>query len=390
MADLDDELIARAIRWCSEAGRPPSAHAVRTALAPLSWDQLLSARALLADAPPARPLGPFALADLARGAPLAEATRREREGGYGDVPGATEAAATQPSAPRSPRAPRGRKAQGPIVRRARDRSPATPSQPRAAPLLDALFESEGRAVLGRLLREHGARRAAIVAALARGWRRADGTAPGEGDLDALLEAHGLARAFASRERDELLHALRAAGGSRRRAAEALGLAPAALEAALARLGAAAAAEVVRDVKRAELRRRATLSERVRLVIEEADLLTDLGLLDEVEADLRARLPEHVRALRASGAAQLGAALARSLGAPQGAVEAFASRVGLDVGPPPPPARREPPRRDPRRDPRRAAPAPAQGRPRPAPARGAARGPRPPKPGRAGVRSRPRR
>src|SRR5512140_1848775 len=80
MPDLDDELIARALQWCAAAGRPSSADQVRAALAPLSWDQLLAARALLADAPPARPLGPRALADLARGALPDVAAERERAG----------------------------------------------------------------------------------------------------------------------------------------------------------------------------------------------------------------------------------------------------------------------------------------------------------------------
>src|SRR5512134_297427 len=49
VAEIDDELIARAIRWCAEAGSKASPDEVRTALAPLSWDELLAARALLAD-----------------------------------------------------------------------------------------------------------------------------------------------------------------------------------------------------------------------------------------------------------------------------------------------------------------------------------------------------
>jgi len=82
MAEIDDELVARAIRWCAEAARQASAGEVRAALAPLSWDQLLAARALLADPPPLRPLGPAALADIARGAPPDVAAEREREGRY--------------------------------------------------------------------------------------------------------------------------------------------------------------------------------------------------------------------------------------------------------------------------------------------------------------------
>ncbi|HET9598708.1 MAG TPA: Fis family transcriptional regulator, partial [Anaeromyxobacteraceae bacterium] len=86
MAEIDDELVARALRWCAEAGRHAAAGEVRAALAPLSWDELLAARALLADPPPARPLGPHALADLARGALPDVAAEREREGRYGPAP----------------------------------------------------------------------------------------------------------------------------------------------------------------------------------------------------------------------------------------------------------------------------------------------------------------
>src|SRR5690242_17056809 len=79
MAQIDDEFIARALRWFADAGRHPSASDVREALEVLSWDELLAARALLADPPPARPLGPLALAALARGASPEDAARRERD-----------------------------------------------------------------------------------------------------------------------------------------------------------------------------------------------------------------------------------------------------------------------------------------------------------------------
>src|SRR5512146_1007827 len=82
MPELDAELLERVARWCAEAGRSTVAAEIRRALAPLGWDELLAARALLADPPPARPLGPFALADLARGAPADVAAEREREGRY--------------------------------------------------------------------------------------------------------------------------------------------------------------------------------------------------------------------------------------------------------------------------------------------------------------------
>src|SRR5512142_1411640 len=45
MADLDPELLERAVRWCAEAGRHVGAAQVRRALAPLGWDELLAVRA---------------------------------------------------------------------------------------------------------------------------------------------------------------------------------------------------------------------------------------------------------------------------------------------------------------------------------------------------------
>jgi hypothetical protein len=255
-----------------------------------------------------------------------------------------------------------------VIRRARDRSPEPPARPPQLPRLEDLRRPEGRAVLERLLRRHGARRAAIVAALAASWRRDDGRPPGDDDLAALLEHHGLSRAFARRERDELLHELRAAGGVRGAAAARLSLDAAGLRAALTRLDAAEEAERIRGERRAELRGRATLSERVRLVLAEEERLRDLELLDEFEADLRTRLPEHVRALRA-GRSPLRPALAASLSLDLPAAEALAARFHLDLGPKA--ERRGSPsrRRGGRRPPPSAPPSPGRGRPARGPRRG---------------------
>ena len=354
-AALDDELVARAMRWCGEAGRPCSASALRSALAPLSWDELLAARAILADPPTARPLGPLALADLARGTSPAEAASRQREGLYGAGPGVEATVPesdvslperTRPAAsPRGARRPRG--AAAPVVRRARDRAPAGPPPAKAAPRLDSLFAPAGRAVVERLLRERGARRAELLAALRQDYTLGDGGAPGDPDLDALLDAHGLARAFARHERDELVHALRVAGGSRAAAAAALGLGAEAFEIALARLGATAEAEAVRDGHREELRRRATLGERARLLLTEGERLTDLGLAGELEDDLRTRLPGHVRALRSSSRRPAMANLALSLSVGHRELAALVRRLGLSLGLDesrrPPDARRTAPR-----------------------------------------------
>jgi hypothetical protein len=186
-------------------------------------------------------------------------------------------------------------------------------------------------VLEALIRRHGARASPLARALAEGWRRADGAEPGEADLRALLDAHGLLHSFQRRERDAALHALRASGGIRHGAAAALGIAPEAFDALLARSGAEREAEALRDERRREIRRRATLSERAHLLLAEAERLADLGILDEVGADLAKRLPEHLRALRAGGAASLEAALGRSLSLGREEVRALGRRLGLDLG-----------------------------------------------------------
>lgn len=336
MADLDAELLDKVARWCAEAGRTAGEREIRRALSRLGWDELLALRALLADPPPARPLGPRALADMARGAPADVAAEREREGRYAaeDEPDDAPPPAFAAPAP-TPRPARGRsraKARPSLViRRVRDREPAPAPTVLAQAPLDELRRPEGRAELERLVRRLGARRRALAAALAARWRRPDGAPPSEDDLAALLDHHGMARAFERRERDELLHAVRAAGGVRPAAAERLGLDVAGLDAALARLGAAADAERVREERRAELRGRATLSERVSLLLAEEGRLRDLGLLDEFEVDLRARLPEHVRALRTTGE-PLRDALAASLSLAPVVAAGLAARLGIELGP----------------------------------------------------------
>ena len=333
-ADLDDELVARALRWCAEAGRPCSVAGVRRALGELSWDELLSARALLADPPPAGPLGPSALADMARGRPAAEAAARERAGLYQDG-GPAEAPLPPPAREVAAAARKGgrgsaRRAAAPVVHRARDRvAPGAVLAP-TLPSVDALFAPAGRAALEQLVRQHGARRAPLLAAIARTHVRGDGSPPGEDELAALLETHGLARGFAHRERDELLHALRAAGGLGGQAAASLGLTPGELEAALTRLDAAAEAERIRAGHREELRRRATLGERARLLATEPQRLAELGLAAELEEDLRARLPGHVRALRASPRGASAGALADSLAVGAAELAALLRRLGLDL------------------------------------------------------------
>jgi hypothetical protein len=222
MAELELETIERAVRWCAEAGRQTTPVEVRAALGSLGWDQLLAVRALLADPPPARPLGPHALADLARGVPSDLAAEREREARY---PSPAAAPPARPvAAPASPPTGASRKRNGRrsrrsqvVVRKLVAAAPPVASQPPRRPLFEELLLPAGRGELERLIRTHGGRRPRLVAAIAERHRRADGAPVGDVDLDAALEHHGLDRAFGRRERDELVHAVRAAGAEPRAA-----------------------------------------------------------------------------------------------------------------------------------------------------------------------------
>lgn len=363
MADVDAELAERVARWCAEAGRGSASTEILRALAPLGWDDLLAVRALLADPPPARPLGPFALVDIARGVAPEIAAEREREGRYRREEEPEQATGLSPPPRPARRRPAARKrSTALVIRRARDRAPAQAAALPDPPRIEDLRRPEGRTVLEQLLRRHGAQRVTIARALAAGWRRDDGATPGEEDLSSLLDHHGLTRVFARRERDELLHALRAARGFRPAAADRLALDLAGLDAAIARLGVLEEAERIREERRTELRARGTLAERVRLLLGEEPRLRDLGLVEEIEADLRARLPEHVRALRLGGA-PLAEAFARSLSIDGPAAERVAKHFGLDLGASRGRTRRPPAARPPRRGPPRGGrPAKSGGRP----------------------------
>ncbi|HET7755365.1 MAG TPA: Fis family transcriptional regulator, partial [Anaeromyxobacteraceae bacterium] len=256
MAEIDDELMARVLQWCAEAGHPSSPAEVRDALSSLSWDALLAVRAVLADPPPTQPLGPAALADIARGTAPEIAAQRERDRAPGAPVGATGEEGAAPSAPPAARAPETKKARGKatrriatvVIRRARDRREDDTPGDAPPPLLDDLFLSEGRAVLERWVRRHGARRARLVEELSA-WRRPDGSPPGDDDLARLLDAHGLTRPFERREREEILHAVRASGGTLAGAAHALGISTDALAASTERVGIATEVERIRDERR---------------------------------------------------------------------------------------------------------------------------------------------
>jgi hypothetical protein len=363
MAELELETIDRAVRWCAEAGRQTTPNEVRTALGELGWDQLMAVRALLADPPPARPLGPNALADMARGVPADAAAEREREERYPRpveevLPRPVAATPSLPVAAAKKKAgKRSRRAQV-VVRKLAAATPATALQPPRLPLIETLLLPAGRGELERLIRTHGGRRPRLVAAIAATYRRANGAPPGDADLDTALEHHGLARAFGRRERDELVHAVRAAGAVLAQAAAALGHDLASLGAAITRLELDADVKRLREARRRDLRSRATLSERALLLVGNADKLADLDLLEEFERDLAKRLPDHLRALSTTGE-PLELGLARTLALPVASVKELLARLGVELRAPAP-ALRPPERTSPHRNPRATPPAPAAG------------------------------
>jgi hypothetical protein len=336
MAELDLETIERAVRWCAEAGRQTTPGELRLALGTLGWDQLLTVRALLADPPPARPLGPHALADLARGVPADVAADRERAERY-PRPGAAPSGPLHPPAPAGPptaiaavkKGRKGSRRAQVVVRKASAAPTASASQPPRLPLFEELLLPAGRGALERLLRRHGGRRPMLVAAIAATHRRADGGPVGDADLDAALEHHGLDRAFLRRERDELSHAVRAAGAVLTQAAAALGHDLASLGAAVARLGLEDDVRRLRDARRRDLRARATLAERALLLVGSADKLADLELVAEFERDLKERLPEHLRALSTTGE-PLELGLARTLALPVTTVRPLLVQLGVEL------------------------------------------------------------
>ena len=325
MPEIDREFLHRAVRWCAESGRPAREEDVRVVLEPLGWDELLAVKATLADPPPARDLSPLDLVTLSRGVPLPALPARAP---------ALPPDAARTRAPRKKGARALRPAAGPRIRRARDQVASPAAGAAALPVLDGLFRESGRAEIGRLVRRLGANRVAILADLASRWASGDGTPPSPADLDRLLEHHGLARGFAERERALHLHAVRKHGGVMVRMARELGAAPEDVREVIDRLGLRSATDSVRELRRRALDRKATLSERTRLLDEEADALADLGLLARYEEDLRRRLPEHLRALTVGGRTPSAADLGRSLSLSRSAVDRLVLRFGLRLRPAP--------------------------------------------------------
>jgi hypothetical protein len=346
--------------FCRRAGAPAAPRAVREALSTVSEADDFRVLALTDAEPPVRPLGPFAVVDLARGTPAETAALRERSGYYAlveellalqDVSGAAPAPvpamptlaapprpiAATPAAPpaeaRTPPArdetlaptlaeriaPRRRAAQAPAAPRGR----FTQVEVQRAPL-ESLEGPEGRVVLETLFMQHG-HRIALLRALAQGYSGIRGE-PSAAELDALLDRHGLLEATESSERELLRAALSEHRGALGRVAWALGLRAPELSAVVSRLGLGPEVDLARERFRREALAPASWTARLDL-LGRRKYLEDLGVEREFEDRLRGDLERELHALGPDGNDRP-AALARRLAVSPTLVGRALERLGL--------------------------------------------------------------
>jgi hypothetical protein len=343
--------------FCRRAGTPAAPRAVREALSTVSEADDFRVRAVTDAEPPVRPLGPFAVVDLARGTPADTAALRERSGYYALVeellaaqdgrvppPAPPLVAALPAPAPAAPVTTPARQAGPPTPPRAappppvaeriapRRRAAAVPAAPRGrftqveaerSPL-ESLERPEGRAILETLFGQHG-HRMAVLRALAHGYtgQRGDPSAP---ELDALLAQHGLLEAAEGSERGLLLAAVSEHRGALGRVAWALGLRGAELGALISRLGLEPEVERLRERFRREALAPASWTARLDL-FGRRKYLEDLGVERQFEDLLRGDLGKELRALDA-GDEDLPVALGRRLGVSPTLVGRTLERLGL--------------------------------------------------------------
>jgi hypothetical protein len=339
--------------FCRRAGTPAVPRAIRNALSTLSEADDFRVRAVTDAEPPVRPLGPFAVVDLARGTPADTAALRERSGYYTlveellalhDARDAVSAPATPslpapaatPAAPELPASPRpAATSPAPTVAERiapRRRAAAVPAAPRGrftqveagrAPL-EILEGPDGRTTLETLLAQHGHRIAALRA-LAHGYTgsRGDPSAP---ELDDLLLHHGLLEAAEARERELLLSALSEHRGALGRVAWALGLRGAELTALVSRLGLEPEVERLRERFRREALTPSSWTARLDL-LGRRKYLEDLGVERDFEDRLRGDLSREMHALGPE-AEDVPAALARRLAVSPTLVGRALERLGL--------------------------------------------------------------
>jgi hypothetical protein len=352
--------------FCRRAGTPAAARAVREALSTVTEADDSRVRAVTDAEPPVRPLGPFAVIDLARGTPPDTAALRERSGYYALVEEllaladlrATEPAPLPASAVPAPaeQSPSAAPPQPPVqeaatsARGGRRSEPASPTvaeriaprrrtaQPPEQPAprgrftqgelqrapLEALEEPEGRATLESLLAQHG-HRTALLRTLAHGYTGSRGE-PSATELDALLAHHGLLDAAEASERELLLAALSEHRGALGRVAWTLGLRGPELTALISRLGLGPEVDRLREHFRREVLTPPSWTVRLDL-LGRRKYLEDLGLDREFEDRLRGDLGREIRALDADGE-DVPAALARRLSVSPTLVGRALERLGL--------------------------------------------------------------
>jgi hypothetical protein len=334
--------------FCRRAGAPASPREVRSALSAISEADDFRVRAVTDAEPAARPLGPYAVVDLARGTPPELAALRQRGGYYAlveemldaeppvsttqeshptDTPGLTggaepisrPSAVAQRIAPLSRQSPGG---EGPA--QPRGRFTQLESQP--APF-DELYRPEQRESLQRLLQQH-AHRTALLRALAHGYAGPRGAEPTPSQLDAVLAHHGLLAQAEAQERALILAEVRQARGALGRVAWELGLRPPELRAALDRLGLVTEIEELRERFRREALAPAHWTARLDL-LGRRKYLQDLGLEPGFTDALRRDLQTHLAGTAAPPPERL-PTLARHLGVPPELLLRTLQRLGLSA------------------------------------------------------------
>jgi hypothetical protein len=349
--------------FCRRAGAPASPREVREALSTVTEADEFRIRAVTDAEPPLRPLGPFAVVDLARGTPAELAGLRQRSGYYALVeellshaaqPAASLAEASTPG-PLTPssRPPAAEREPPPLAESAtqtrpperlstvaeriapRRRAPslAAPSAPRGRytqvatqrATLDTLAGPEGRSALEKLLLQHG-HRIALTRALAQGYAGGHSADPLPDEVDALLAAHGLLEVAEARECEMVLAALSEHRGALGRVGWALGLRPVELRGLVERLGLDEEVERTRERFRREALAPTHWTTRLDL-LGRRKYLEDLGLERAFDERLRADLTSELGRPEAGGPDRV-PRLARRLGVPPELLARTLARLGL--------------------------------------------------------------
>jgi len=323
--------------FCRRAGAPASPRAVREALSALAESDDFRVRAVTGADPPVRPLGPFAVVDLARGTPADIAGLRERSGYYALVeemlglgnPAPVPAAPPTRPAPPTPAETRAATVAERIAPRRRAASPPAPPRGRFTQVeaqrapLESLAGPDGRTTLQTLLAQHG-HRPALVRALAQGYAGRQGD-PSAAEVDTLLDAQGLLEAAEVSERELVLEAVSEHRGALGRVAWTLGLRGPELAALVSRLGLDPEVDRQRERFRREALNPASWKARLDL-FGRRKYLEDLGVDRDFEERLRNDL---VRELRAAGASDdAPTLLARRLAVSETVVTRALERLGL--------------------------------------------------------------